>query len=214
MSSSRSTGETSTSDGVRVAPANLASCEELSALFATRGPAHRCQCQRYRLAAGESFAGTPLRDRRDRLAEQTGCGSATASTSGLLAWLGEEPVGWCAVGPRRDLSGLVRVFTVPWKDREEDRSDPGVWAVTCVFVRVGHRRRGIGSALVAATVAHARAGGAAAVEGYPIITTDVITEELHVGTVAMFSDAGYHRVSAPTPRRVVMRYNLPEAPPG
>lgn len=204
----------STGAGVRVAPANLASCEDLSFLFGTRGPAHRCQCQRYRLAPGESFAGTPVQQRRARLAEQTGCADPSAATSGLLAWLGQEPVGWCAVGPRRDLSGLVRVFTVPWKDRQEDRSDPGVWAVTCVFVRVGHRRRGIGSALVAATVAHARAGGAAAVEGYPITTTDVITEELHVGTVAMFTTAGYHRASAPTPRRVVMRHNLQEADPG
>lgn len=214
MSSSRAADQTDASAGVRVAPTNLASCEELSALFAAPGPAHRCQCQRYRLAAGESFAAIPIQDRRDRLAEQTGCGSATAPTTGLLARLGQELVGWCAVGPRRDLSGLVRVFTVPWKDREEDRSDPGVWAVTCVFVRVGHRCRGIGSALVAATVAHARANRAVAVEGYPIITTGVITEELHVGTASMFSDAGYHRVSAPTPRRVVMRHDLPQAPPG
>ena len=29
---------------------------------------------------------------------------------------------------------------MPWKDRTEDRRDPSVWAVTCVFVRAGHRR--------------------------------------------------------------------------
>ena len=116
--------------------------------------------------------------------------------------------GWCAVGLRSDLVGLIRVFTVPSRDRQEDRADPSVWAVTCVFARVGHRRRGIGSALVRATVAHARAAGARALEGYPITTTDVIREELHVGTVRMFADAGFRQVSAPTPRRVVLRLDL------
>jgi hypothetical protein len=45
-------------------------------------------------------------------------------------------------------------------------------------------------------------------EGYPITTKDVITEELHVGTVGMFSDAGFVEVSRPTARRAVMRVVL------
>ncbi len=194
--------------GLHVVPANRASTEDLRGLFGPRGAAARCQCQRYRLEYGESFAKQPVEERRHRLEQQTGCGYADAPTSGLVAWLDDVPVGWCAVGPRSDLCGLVRVFTVPWKDRQEDRADSTVWAVTCVFVRVGHRRHGIGSALVRATVAHARAEGARAVEGYPITTTAVIDEELHVGTVGMFTDAGFAQVSEPTPRRVVMRREL------
>ncbi len=46
---------------------------------------------------------------------------------------------------------------------------------------------------------------ARALEAYPITTTDVITEELHVGTVPTFEAAGLEIVSRPTPRRVVMR---------
>lgn len=193
---------------LRIAPANFASPRDLRAVFGARGAAAGCQCQRYRLEPGESFGKQPVEERMHRLALQTGCGHPDASTSGLVAWLDDDPVGWCAVGLRSDLVGLIRVFTVPWRDRQEDRADPSVWAVTCVFARVGHRRRGIGSALVRATVAHARAAGARALEGYPITTTDVIGEELHVGTVRMFADAGFRQVSAPTPRRVVMRLNL------
>ena len=63
-------------------------------------------------------------------------------------------------------------------------------------------------ALVSATVEHARGQGARALEGYPIVRTDVIDEELHVGTVGMFEDAGFQEVSAPTLRRVVMRIDL------
>jgi hypothetical protein len=39
-------------------------------------------------------------------------------------------------------------------------------------------------------------------------TKDVIPEELHVGTVGMFTQAGFHEVSHPSKRRVVMRIDF------
>jgi hypothetical protein len=47
--------------------------------------------------------------------------------------------------------------------------------------------------------------GWCAVEAYPIVTTDVIAEELHVGTVGVFAAAGFSEVAGPTLRRAVMR---------
>ena len=83
-----------------------------------------------------------------------------------------------------------------------------MWAVTCFFVRAGFRTRGVSRALAAAAVDFARAGGARAVEGYPIVTKDVILEELHVGTAGVFAAAGLAEVSRPTLRRVVMRIDF------
>ncbi len=77
-----------------------------------------------------------------------------------------------------------------------------------MLTRAGFRRRGVGRALAVAAVEHARTQGARAVEAYPITTKDVISEELHVGTVGMFAGAGLVEVSAPTVRRVVMRVDL------
>jgi hypothetical protein len=54
----------------------------------------------------------------------------------------------------------------------------------------------------------ARERGARALEGYPITTTDVLLEELHVGTEGVFADAGLRVVSRPTVRRVVMRVDF------
>lgn len=189
-------------------PANLVAWADLQSIFGRGGPAARCQCQRYRLQRGESFGKQPVEERQHRLRVQTACGDAESPTSGLVAWLDDVAVGWCAVGPRSDLEGLKRVFTVPWKDRDEDPEDDAIWAVTCVLARAGHRKRGVATALVQAAVDHARASGAMALEGYPITRTDVITEELHVGTVSMFTRAGFREVSAPTPRRVVMRIDF------
>lgn len=193
---------------LRIVPANQVTFDDLQAVFGERGPAARCQCQRYRLLRGESFGKQPVEERQHRLREQAGCGDPVAPSCGLVAWLGDEPVGWCAVGPSRDLDGLTRVFTVPWKDRDEDCADPSVWAITCLYIRKGYRRRGIAADLVRAAADHARRRGARAVEGYPIVRTDVINEELHVGTTSMFTQAGCRQVSAPTPRRLVMRIDF------
>jgi GNAT superfamily N-acetyltransferase len=193
---------------LRVMPANQVAFDDVQSVFGDRGAAARCQCQRYRLRPGESFGKQPVEERQHRLREQAGYGDPDAPTCGLVVWLEDEPAGWCAVGPRSDLDGLKRVFTVPWKGREEDPDDPAIWAVTCFYTRKGFRRRGIASALLLAAVEHARSQAARAVEGYPITRTDVINEELHVGTVSMFEEAGFTQVGAPTSRRLVMRIDF------
>ena len=199
-----------TEPALRIVPADEATWDDLRAVFGTRGSAYRCQCQRYKLAHRESFAAFPVEERADRLRRQTDCDAAEPSGStGLVAYLDAEPVGWCAVEPRSDYPGLLRHYRVPWEGRDEDRSDPTVWAVTCFVTRAGFRRRGIGGELAQAAVAYARECGARAVEGYPMTTTKAIDEELHVGTRAMFAAAGFTEVSRPTLRRVVMRLDLP-----
>jgi GNAT superfamily N-acetyltransferase len=192
-----------------VVPANEAECADLQALFGTRGPASRCQCQRYKLSPRESFASVPAEVRADRLRRQTDCGHPEAgATSGLVAYLASEPVGWCAVEPRPRYDGLVRVYRVPWAGRAEDPADGDVWAVTCLFTRAGFRRRGVSRELALAAVDFARTRGAQALEAYPMTTTAAIAEELHVGTVNTFAAAGLREVSRPTLRRVVMRIDF------
>jgi GNAT superfamily N-acetyltransferase len=200
---------------VRIVPANEASWDDLQMVFGTRGPAARCQCQRYKLRRREAFRSFPVEERAARLRAQTDCGHPDAeATAGLVAYLDGEPVGWCAVEPRTAYEGLVRNNRVPWEGRDEDKTDSSVWAVTCVFARAGFRRRGVSYALVRAAVDHARAGGARALEGYPMVTKDVITEELHVGTEGAFAAAGFAEVSRPTKRRIVMRIDFEKGTAG
>jgi GNAT superfamily N-acetyltransferase len=146
------------------------------------------------------------------LREQTDCGHPrSGSTSGLVAYLDDEPVGWCAVEPRTAYAGLLRVYRVPWEGRDEDKDDETVWAVTCLFTRAGHRRRGVSYALAESAVDHARRAGARALEAYPMVMEpgqSMITEELHVGTSSVFAAAGLVEVSRPTLRRAVMRIDF------
>jgi GNAT superfamily N-acetyltransferase len=194
---------------ISIVPANEASWEDLQTIFGPRGAASRCQCQRYKLRRREAFRKFPVEERANRLRRQTDCGHPESDrTSGLVAYLDGEPVGWCAVEPRIAYEGLLRNARVPWEGREEDKTDDSVWSVTCLFTRAGFRRRGISRALARAAVDFARERGARAIEGYPMITKDVIAEELHVGTEGVFAAAGFAQVSRPTLRRVVMRIDF------
>lgn len=199
-------------EGIRIVPANVASWEDLQTVFGARGVAPICQCQRFKLRRRESFGSFPAKERARRLREQANSGDPQAAgTSGLVAYLDDEPVGWCAVEPRTAYEGLIRNNRVPWTDREEDKADDGVWAVTCLFTRAGYRRRGITYAMARAAVDFARQRGARALEGYPLITTpgtNVIWDELLVGSPGVFAAAGLTEVSHPTKRRLVMRIDF------
>ena len=133
-----------------------------------------------------------------------------APTTGLVAYLGDTPVGWCAVEPRPAYEGLLRVYRLPWEGRDEDRQDPSVWSVTCVFVRAGHRRRGIAYALAAAAVEFARARGARALEAYPMRSEagEISWDEIHVGAESIFAAAGLAEVTRPGKRRAVMHIDF------
>jgi GNAT superfamily N-acetyltransferase len=191
-----------------IRPANEATWDDLQKIFSSSAPAN-CQCQRYKMRPKECFFSFPAEERADRFRSQTDPGAMDAEgTTGLVAFLDDEPVGWCAVEPRTAYIGLVRAGRVAWSGRSEDRTDDSVWAVTCFLTRAGFRKRGIGTALARAAVEYARTHGARAVEGYPMTTKNAVADELHVGTESIFAAAGLTEVSRPSPRRVVMRIDF------
>jgi GNAT superfamily N-acetyltransferase len=198
--------------GLTIVPANEASWEDIQTVLGTRGDPHRCQCQRYKMQPGESWASIGVDGLAFRLRTQTNCGRPdSGTTSGLVAYLDGEPVGWCAVEPRTAYPRLLRKTRVPWAGRAEDKLDASVWAVTCIVTRAGFRRRGISRALAQATVDFARRRGARALEAYPMITEpgrEITWGELHVGSRRIFAAAGFAEIGRPTLRRVVMRIDF------
>jgi len=186
---------------IDVRPVGEASFDDVQTVFGTKGQAARCQCQGYRMGWYEQHSDN-VPGRRELLRDQVEEGH------GLLAYLDDEPVGWCSMGPRPDF-GYLRQTT--WKGRSEDRSDPAIWAVTCFVTRAGFRGQGVSRALAAGTVDLARERGADAVEAYPMKPApgkDVTWGELHVGKLSSFLAAGYQIVHEPSLRRAVVRYEF------
>ena len=132
----------------------------------------------------EYFAGFPAEERADRLRQQTDAGHPESDTT-AVSWPTSTGSRWA--GARSSRGATTRAWSAtiasPGQDREEDKADDSVWAVTCFFIRRRLRKHGVSRELARAAVSFARDRGARAIEGYPIITTDVIMEELLVGTV-------------------------------
>ncbi|BDZ46798.1 GNAT family N-acetyltransferase [Naasia aerilata] len=175
--------------------------EDVDAVFGTRGDPAGCWCQFFKLTNAQWDART-RDDRRDLLCEQ----ARVAPGPGLVAYRDGEPAGWVAVEPRVVYPRLRRARVTAELRPEFD--DPTVWAITCFVVPVGHRNQGVAGALASAAVEHARAHGAASVEGYPVDTDEnprLSAADRYHGTVRLFERAGLTVVSRPAPARAIMR---------
>jgi GNAT superfamily N-acetyltransferase len=106
---------------------------------------------------------------------------------GFVAYLGGVPVGWLGVAVRAGTPRLAASRTIPALD------DLPVWVIACFRIRVGYRRHGVASALLAGVVDAARAAGAPGVEAYPIDPGGVRVAPgfAFVGLLPMFERAGF-----------------------
>ncbi|MBF6328039.1 GNAT family N-acetyltransferase [Nocardia transvalensis] len=195
----------STGAPIRIVPATRDRFDDVATMLAPKRPgADACWCLSYRLPSKENNALTgPAR--RDRMHELC----AHEPSPGLLAYDGDQVVGWTGVAPRDTLAFFAHSTRIPHVD------DLPVWTVWCFKVRPGHRGRGITTALLHGAVDYARSHGAPAIEGYPADNRGrkVDTTLAFVGTVSLFERAGFTRAAATTATsagfpRVLMRLAL------
>jgi GNAT superfamily N-acetyltransferase len=176
---------------------------DLERLFGPSGAYSGCWCMWFR-TSGREFSRNGNAGNRTALADLVTAGEPV----GLLGYSGGEPVGWAAVAPR---SAYARILRSPAL-RPVDPTEAGVWSVPCFFIRRDRRRTGVAGDLLDAAVHHAHAGGALALEGYPVAADGgrlPPAAELFTGTVALFERAGFGVTRRPeTGRRVVMRRAL------
>jgi GNAT superfamily N-acetyltransferase len=188
---------------IEVRPANV--FDDVAAVIGPKKPeSNVCFCLSYRLTSSKenlALRGPARGERVARLCRED-------PPPGVLAYDGDEPVGWAAVHPRADTS-----FATNRKIPHVDELD--VWSVWCIRVRPGHRKQGISHHLLDGAVELARAYGAPAIEGYPVDNRGekVDLTMAYVGTRGLFERAGFTKaadtdsVLAGFPR-VLMRLEL------
>lgn len=181
------------------------SFEDVATILAPSDPdSPACWCLTYRISSAQKKA-LGARERAGYVREL--CGRELAP--GLLAYLDDEVAGWVGVAPRSELYAFTHSTRIPHVD------DLPVWTAWCFRVRVGFRRKGVATALLAGAVEFARAHGAPAIEGYPVDNGDrrVDVSMAYPGTRRLFEGAGFTEasttgsVSGGFPR-VLMRLDL------
>lgn len=130
----------------------------IRSLFGDNGACGGCWCMWWRVPMGgktwDAAKGAPNREAFHALVE-------SGSASGILAFEGRAPVGWCSVGPRAHFPRIERSKALA---REWSQT---TWSLNCLFVPARARGRGVARALVAAAVDLARRRGAKEIEAYP-----------------------------------------------
>jgi len=183
---------------LKIVPATPPRWADIEELFGERGACGGCWCMFWRVPRKQYEADKGDRNKRAlrKLVKSDG-------QPGIIAYLGKEPIGWCAVAPREQYIGLERSRILQPVDAEP------VWSVSCLFVRKDYRRQGIASQLLGGAVKFARSQGARIVEGYPVDTsTNMADAFLWHGTASAFRDAGFKEVLRRSETRPIMRYAI------
>ena len=164
-------------------------------LIGKQGPCGRCWCMYWRIGPGYR-----LRDPETNQADFHTI-VHNGPPPGLLAFVGDQAVGWCQLTPRDAL---------PWLDRAGKLGrvdDVPVWSISCFYIRKGHRRRGITAALINAAISAARRGGARALEAYPL-DAEVTRSTSFTGYVSTFLRAGFEVAARRAAAQPIMRLDL------
>ncbi len=169
---------------------------DMCTLFERRGPrgGHRnvpafgCWCMYWRDRSLEH--GEPKKRAMGKLVR-------VGREPGLLAYEGDEPVGWVSLGPREDFPALQ--VSPQYRPRDAGGGD-AAWSLVCFAVDRYAQRHGVARALLAAAVEHAFARGATSLEAYPHKTD----RTNYMGHVELFEAAGFAPVRE-TSKRVVVR---------
>ncbi len=167
----------------------------LEDLFNTKGPCSRCWCMYWRI--GTEYHKRPAAKTKAALRAVVRHGPPP----GLLAFDGDLAVGWCQLTPRDALPWLDK----SWRLKRVD--DVPVWSISCFYIRIGYRKRGVTAALIDAAIAAARQAGAPALEAYPL-DAELTPSSSSTGFVTTFVRAGFKEVARHVPPRPIMRYDL------
>ena len=177
---------------------------DVALLFETHGSTRGCWCQAFTVSSSEYQKGWRDGENRRRF---EAAAAETGPPIGLLAYRGDEPVGWCAVGPRDRYKAAIGKRARILRNRDPSEDDR-VFFVSCLFVRVGYRGSGVTYDLLRSAIDLARELGAPAIEGWPRSGSDRQQSDLYYGRESLFAGFGFSVVDRPSPHRAVMRLEL------
>jgi len=160
-------------------------------LFGANGACGGCWCMWWRLPRGgklwQESKGAVNRASFRKLLQG-------GKVHGILAFAGDEPVGWCCFGPRATFPRLERVRALA----HEWSAD--TWSIVCFYIRSAWRGRGVAGRLLEAATARALELGGREIEGYPVVpkgANEIPAAFAYTGVPALFAKCGYEEAAHP-----------------
>src|SRR5207245_1201578 len=128
-----------------------------------------CYCmETHRTDKDEEWAARTAGDNRRDMSAMLADGRVT----GLLAYVGGRPVGWCNYGETTHLSGVMHRYGLEAADHD------GVGSIACFVIAAPYRGHGVATRLLDGAVERLRARGLRAAEAYPG-RTDTTAPQAH-----------------------------------
>lgn len=173
--------------------------KDFEALFGAKGACGGCWCMTPRLTRSEYEKNKGEGNKRAmrRLVGDD-------HVPGVLIYDGAQPVAWCAVEPRANLSGLSRSRILAPVDEQP------VWSIVCLFIAKDARGQGWSKRAIEAACQHARANGAEWIEAYPVEPKQDRMPAVfaYTGIASAFAACGFREVARRSPTRPIVRRRL------
>jgi GNAT superfamily N-acetyltransferase len=174
--------------------------DDFERVLGSNGGARGCWCMHWRLSIGEFMEGKG--DGNKQAMRQL---ASRKRAPGVLLYKGDEPVAWCALGPRSSFPRMERSPILVSVD------DEPVCAVTCIYIERSHRGAGLLAAVLDAVCEYAAGHGYSIVEGYPVEPRPgrrAGSDTAMTGMASAFRAAGFTEVARHKADRPIMRRSV------
>jgi hypothetical protein len=123
---------------------------------------------------------------------------------GIIAYIDNEPIGWCAVSPRENYLRIENSRVLKRIDEQP------VWSIPCFFIKKEFRRKGFSIEILKGAVEYCRKKGVKIIEGYPVepYSENIPAAFAWNGIPSAFIRAGFKEVERRSRTRPIMRYYI------
>jgi len=160
-------------------------------LFGKHGACNGCWCMYWRIGSGYHKRSREFNKHEFQSIVKNG------PPPGLVAFKNNVAVGWCQLTTKKSLPWLEKNYNY------DDIDNQDVWCISCFYIKKGHRRKGVTSALIEKAIEFAKLSKGKLIEAYPGDAASSFT-----GYPSTFQKAGFKAVTQGKYKRTVMRLIL------